>query len=210
MELFTRAVPDATNPAASATALSAQIVSEGSQGLSMREIPPACPSGAPSAGVDGAVHPGPFCVTTASKWAPLNPGANQALQIDANNHSPYVYIHGAIYMPDNDVTLFTNQANRDVWVGALDVNSLELTYDSSSSPPIQIISGGSPKVVQVELIAQAQDPSNSVTTSWEEAVVNLPPAGGNPTIQSWRYCNGGSALGGSAPGPGDFVKACQT
>lgn len=181
LELFTREAPPAN------------VANEGAQGISLREIPPTCPAGAPAAGNDGAVHPGPWCVTTASKWAPsAGGGLNQTLQIDANNHDPYVYIHGAVYMPDTNMVLFTNQPQRDVWTGPIDVNSLEMTYDSANSPPLQIIAGA-PTLVQFELIATATDAAGNTTLS-EEAVatVDYTQTPTKLTIQSWRVCNGTS------------------
>ena len=65
--------PDATNPAASATALSAQ--RGGLAGLSMREIPPPARVELQVPASTAQCTPAPSVTTAASKWAPLNPGA---------------------------------------------------------------------------------------------------------------------------------------
>ena len=214
LELFTRQVPDylssGTGLGPNGSKTVSQENNEGTSGVTIREVPPVCGASPPGTlGIDGAMHPGPFCVLASSGWAPLNPGVNdQTIQVDANNknndRNPFVYIHGAIYMPDNNMTLFTNSPGKDVWVGALDVNSLELTFNSQSSPPIQIIGGGSPQVAKVELISQAQDPISN-TTVWEEAVVNEPLFGakqtGTQANKAAAITNGSRTIGSFLFGP---------
>lgn len=188
VELFTREMP--TTLAAIQGECGPSATTPCSQGITLHEVPPLCPTGTTSTSPDGAVHPGPYCVTSASKWAPTRTGSNQPLQIDANKHNPYVYMHGDVYMPDNDMTLFTNQ--HGVWTGPIDVNSLELTYNSATSPPLQIIAGGL-TVVQFELVATASDSTGSTLTEEAVATVDYTKTPTKLTVQSWRVCNGTTA-----------------
>ena len=59
-----------------------------------------------------------------------NPG--QIFQVDANNHSPNVYIHGGIFMPNNNLEEFTSSAYQ-VTLGAVFANSVEFSYQNSTS-----------------------------------------------------------------------------
>ncbi|HUY64633.1 MAG TPA: hypothetical protein VMV14_08990 [Acidimicrobiales bacterium] len=127
--------------------------SEGAQGISIREVPPAC-SGTQLT----TPGPGPSCVTAAqqtSGWSPSTP--NQLFQVDANDHLPHVFIHGGLYMPTNNLEEFTN--TQAVTLGPIDANSIELTYASSSSPPLSIEAGtGNPEVLLTATAYSAGQP----------------------------------------------------
>ena len=204
MELFTRQVPAATVASPSSSQIATQVANEGTEGVSIREVPPLCDATTlvgTTGFTDGALHPGPYCALVSSNWAPLDPGAkNQAIQIDANNHDPYIYFHGSIFMPDNNVTLYTSQPQRNVWLGAIDVNSIEFTFAGTLAAPIQIISGGNPSIGVVEIIATATDgaSSGSGAAVSTEAVVNELTG----VIESWRVCRGGRLNG--------FISACSS
>ncbi|MHB8437964.1 MAG: WD40/YVTN/BNR-like repeat-containing protein [Acidimicrobiales bacterium] len=110
--------------------------SEGAQGISIRDVPPEC-TGSQTPGY------GPSCLTSAqftAGWSPTSSGgADQVFQVDAANHLPQVFVHGALYVPSSNIEEFTNQAG--VVLGPIDCNSLELSFESATSPMLNIEAG---------------------------------------------------------------------
>ena len=52
------------------------------------------------------------CVPSGT-WTPSTPkNPGQLFQVDANNHSPNVYIHGGVFMPNNNFEEFTSSASK--------------------------------------------------------------------------------------------------
>lgn len=138
--------------------------SEGAQGIAVRET---CTTRTPTSPPTGSLS-GPSCP---AGWAPSELGRpNQIFQADANNHNPRVKLHGRMYVPNHNVTEFTNDTS--VVLGAVWANSLEFTYADDNSPPVTV-SGGSPgePLVVIEAVSgtttvQAFVPFKRVGSSW--------------------------------------------
>jgi len=167
---------------------------EGAQGISVREVPPFC-SGAQTGSPDG------WCA--GSKWLPScsnstsNPnqcGNNQLFQVDANDHEPNVFVHGALYMPDNNVEEYTGTTSTGVTLGPIDCDSLELSFQSSSTKILQIEAGtGNPVVA---LIATATSGSLSFS---EEAVYGIETTGQSASVLNWWVCRNTAVTGTTQP-----------
>ncbi|HZU78664.1 MAG TPA: hypothetical protein VE991_02005 [Acidimicrobiales bacterium] len=148
---------------------------EGSQGLSLREVPAACGNG---------VSPGygPSCLTSALQTLGYKPssvgGPGQIFQVDANNHLPQVFVHGGLYTPTHNIEEFSN--NEGVILGPIDCWSLELSYQSSTSPTLNIEAGtGLP---QFEIKATA---NGSGAPFEEDAVWGQQTQGGAMSLLNW-------------------------
>jgi hypothetical protein len=136
---------------------------EGAQGISIRE---SCTARTGAFGVSGLVYPACTSGWTTSVIAK----PNQIFQADANNHLPRVKLHGRMFVPNHNVTEFTNTT--PVILGAIWANSVELTYASDNSPPVTV-SGGSPGKPTVVITAvagptkvQAFVPFKKVSGTW--------------------------------------------
>jgi hypothetical protein len=106
--------------------------SEGAQGLSVRDV--------------SGIGSGSVWYTDVNTVG----GPGQLFQVDANNHSPNVYVHGGLYMPNENIEEFTNSSG--VTLGPMFANSIEFTFNSVASPPLTV-SAGSPGNATVVLTA---------------------------------------------------------
>jgi hypothetical protein len=109
--------------------------SEGAQGLSVRDV--------------SGVSSGPWLSDQSNRPAP-----NMVLQVDANSppHYPNVYVHGGIWLPNENVEEYTNSGA--VTLGPIFANSIEFTFFSTLSPQL-LISGGAPGNPTVVFTAKA-------------------------------------------------------
>jgi hypothetical protein len=156
--------------------------SEGAQDISLREVPPVCVLPA-DAGYDTTV-----CVPSGT-WtpsAPPNPG--QIFQVDANNHSPNIYIHGGIFMPNHNLEEFTSSAYQ-VTLGAVFANSIEFSYQNATVSPLQI-SAGAPNFTPTTVLTATAIGSAGQTFQVQSVVeTDISPTTGQVTKvqeKSWR------------------------
>ncbi len=149
--------------------------SEGAQGISVRET---CTTRTPKSPPSGSLS-GPTCPAGKGWAASVIGKPNQIFQADANNHNPRVKLHGRMYVPNHNVTEFTNDTS--VVLGAVWANSLEFTYADDNSPPVTV-SGGSPG----EPTAVIEATSGTTTV---QAFVPFRKIGG-----SWVIARGANAL----------------
>lgn len=160
--------------------------SEGAQGIAVRET---CTARTPKSPPSGSLS-GPTCPAGKGWAASVIGKPNQIFQADANNHNPRVKLHGRMFVPNHNVTEFTNDTS--VVLGAVWANSLEFTYADDNSPPVTV-SGGSPGEPTVVIEAtsgtttvQAFVPFRKVNGAWviargANAVADRP--------YSWRIKN---------------------
>jgi len=179
---------------------------EGSQGVSVREVPP-CSTAITGTGQNystcqtgwSSASPN-IAYTNVQTMIPPAPGQSspgQLFQLD-DSFTPGGSIHGGIYAPDANVQLYSippsgafagqTSLSQTAWVVA---GALELG-DETSTTPANYISGGSVNQTTVRIVSTANSIDTVVKPVSEEAIVQLNTVNGIwyvTKIYSWRQCD---------------------
>jgi photosystem II stability/assembly factor-like uncharacterized protein len=152
--------------------------SDGTQDLSVRE----------SCSLSTSALSSPIPCT--GGWDASNIGGNdQIFRINGGGNLSY-NLHGAIYVPDHQVELYSNKVGTQAVVGAVDCWSLELAVQGYSSPAVQPQAAGPFAVRTVVFTAYAIGGTGTVPAK-EEAYITLDSPGVDDVlgVADWRYCS---------------------